>query len=52
VPFVDPTDALRQICRHLGRVAEARASYRRALELARQEPERQFFARRLAGLRN
>ena len=38
------------LCRRLGRAAEARASYRRALELARQEPERQFLARRLAEL--
>ena len=34
-------------CRRLGRVAEARASYQRALSLARQEPERRFLERRL-----
>jgi RNA polymerase sigma-70 factor (ECF subfamily) len=38
------------LCRRLGRTAEARASYRRALDLARQEPERRFLERRLAGL--
>jgi RNA polymerase sigma-70 factor, ECF subfamily len=37
-------------CRRLGRTAEARASYRRALELAAQQPERQFLERRLASL--
>jgi RNA polymerase sigma-70 factor (ECF subfamily) len=35
------------LCRRLGNLAEARTSYRRALELARQEPERRFLARRL-----
>jgi RNA polymerase sigma-70 factor (ECF subfamily) len=35
------------LCRRLGRVTEARASYERALELARQEPERHFLERRL-----
>jgi RNA polymerase sigma-70 factor (ECF subfamily) len=34
-------------CRRLGNTAEARASYQRALALARQEPERRFLARRL-----
>ena len=34
--------------RRLGRVNEAKASYRRALGLARQEPERRFLQRRLA----
>jgi RNA polymerase sigma-70 factor (ECF subfamily) len=38
------------LCRRLGRSAEARASYQRALELARQGPERRFLERRLAGL--
>ncbi|MGQ0592447.1 MAG: RNA polymerase sigma factor [Gammaproteobacteria bacterium] len=38
------------LCRRLGRTAEARASYERALGLARQEPERRFLQRRLAGL--
>jgi RNA polymerase sigma-70 factor (ECF subfamily) len=36
------------LCRRLGLHAEARASYERALALARQEPERRFLARRLA----
>ncbi|MGB2665970.1 MAG: RNA polymerase sigma factor [Candidatus Acidiferrum sp.] len=35
------------LCRRLGRRAEARASYQRALSLARQEPARRFLRRRL-----
>jgi len=38
------------LCRRLGRTAEARASYERALSLARQEPERRFLERRLGEL--
>jgi RNA polymerase sigma-70 factor (ECF subfamily) len=38
------------LCRRLGRVADARESYERALELARQEPERRFLMRRLGEL--
>jgi RNA polymerase sigma-70 factor (ECF subfamily) len=38
------------LCRRLGRTAEARISYQRALSLTRQEPERQFLARRLGEL--
>ena len=38
------------LCRRLGRKAEARASYERALALTRQEPERRFLARRLGEL--
>jgi RNA polymerase sigma-70 factor (ECF subfamily) len=38
------------LCRRLGRVEEARASYRRALELTRQEPERRFLEGRLREL--
>jgi len=38
------------LCRRLGRTAEARTSYQRALELARQEPERRFLERRLREL--
>jgi RNA polymerase sigma-70 factor (ECF subfamily) len=37
-------------CRRLGRFAEARTSYERALALTRQEPERRFLERRLAEL--
>jgi RNA polymerase sigma-70 factor, ECF subfamily len=37
-------------CRRLGKNEDARASYRRALDLARQEPERRFLQRRLAEL--
>jgi len=39
------------LCRRLGRIPEARASYEKALSLARQEPERRFLARRLAELK-
>jgi RNA polymerase sigma-70 factor (ECF subfamily) len=39
-----------ELCRRLGRRSEARSSYARALELARQEPERRFLERRLAEL--
>jgi len=39
------------MCRRLGRIPEARASYEKALPLARQESERRFLARRLAGLK-
>jgi RNA polymerase sigma-70 factor (ECF subfamily) len=38
------------LCRRLGKIEEARIAYRRALELVRQEPERRFLERRLAGL--
>ena len=39
-----------ELCRRLGRAADARASYERALSLTRQEPERRFLARRLSEL--
>jgi RNA polymerase sigma-70 factor (ECF subfamily) len=35
------------LCRRLGRMHEAKAAYERALALARQDPERRFFERRL-----
>jgi RNA polymerase sigma-70 factor (ECF subfamily) len=38
------------LCRRLGRNAEARASYERALALIRLEPEKQFLERRLREL--
>jgi RNA polymerase sigma-70 factor, ECF subfamily len=38
------------LCRRLGRTNEARAAYLRALDLARQEPERRYLRRRLAEL--
>ena len=38
------------LCRRLGRVEDARASYERALSLAHQEPERRFLQRRLSEL--
>jgi RNA polymerase sigma-70 factor, ECF subfamily len=44
-------DAARaDLLRRLGRTAEARAAYRRALQLTRQEPERRFIRRRLREL--
>jgi RNA polymerase sigma-70 factor, ECF subfamily len=36
------------LCRRLGRGAEARMSYERALELSQQEPEKRFLRRRIA----
>jgi RNA polymerase sigma-70 factor, ECF subfamily len=38
------------LCRRLGRRDDARHSYRKALDLARQEPERRFLEKRLAEL--
>ena len=38
------------LCRRLGKTADARTSYERALTLTRQEPERRFLERRLAEL--
>ena len=38
------------LCRRLGRAADARVSYERALELTRQEPERRFLEGRLREL--
>ena len=38
------------LCRRLGRIADARAAYARAIELTRQAPERRFLERRLAEL--
>ena len=35
------------LCRRLGRTAEAKASYQRALALVKQEPERRFLEKRL-----
>ena len=39
------------LCRRLGKNSDARASYERALDLTRQEPERRFLERRLAELK-
>src|SRR5262249_7980569 len=36
------------LCRRLGKTAEVRSSYERALALTRQEPERRFLERRLS----
>jgi RNA polymerase sigma-70 factor (ECF subfamily) len=38
------------LCRRLGKTTQARAAYKRAISLARQEPERRFLQRRLAEL--
>ena len=39
-----------ELSRRLGRAAEARASFKRALELTKQEPERRLLERRIAEL--
>jgi RNA polymerase sigma-70 factor (ECF subfamily) len=39
------------MCRRLGRTAEARASYQKALALTQQEPERQFLQERIRQLK-
>lgn len=39
------------LCRRLGRIPEARASYQKALALAQQEPERRFLLRRIQELK-
>lgn len=39
-----------ELCRRLGKKAEARAAYERALSLTQQEPERRFLERRLGEL--
>ena len=45
--YLHAHSARADLCRRLGRVEEARASYQRALGLSRQEPERRFLERRL-----
>ena len=45
--YVHAHSARADLCRRLGRIDEARASYQRALALSRQEPERRFLERRL-----
>jgi RNA polymerase sigma-70 factor (ECF subfamily) len=40
------------LCRRLGKTADARASYERALALTRLEPERRFLEKRLAEVAN
>jgi RNA polymerase sigma-70 factor (ECF subfamily) len=39
-----------ELCRRLGRIADARTSFERALALTRQEPERRFLEKRISGL--
>ena len=48
--YLHAHSARADLCRRLGRVEEARASYKRALALTKQEPERRFLERRLRGL--
>ena len=48
--YLHAHSARADLCRRLGRVGEARASYTRALGLTRQEPERRFLERRLREL--
>jgi RNA polymerase sigma-70 factor (ECF subfamily) len=38
------------LCRRLGKTTEARAAYTRALTLTKQEPERRFLEKQMAGL--
>ena len=40
-----------ELCRRMGKTADARAAYERALELTRQAPERRFIERRLQELK-
>ncbi|MGB5056568.1 MAG: RNA polymerase subunit sigma-24, partial [Nitrospirales bacterium] len=40
------------LCRRLGRIAEAKAAYKQALGLTQQKPERRFLEQRLAGLQD
>src|SRR5215467_11711415 len=39
-----------ELCRRVGKIEDARVSYKRAITLAQQEPERRFLERRLAEL--
>ena len=48
--YLHAHSARADLCRRLGRVEDARASYQRALDLTRQEPERRFLERRLREL--
>jgi RNA polymerase sigma-70 factor (ECF subfamily) len=48
--YLHAHSARADLCRRLGRVDDARASYRRALALTRQEPERRFLEQRLEEL--
>ena len=48
--YLHAHSARADLLRRLGRGAEARAAYERALALAVQEPERRFLSRRLAQL--
>lgn len=41
-----------ELCRRLGRIAEAKAAYKQALNLTQQKPEQRFLERRLAGLQD
>jgi RNA polymerase sigma-70 factor (ECF subfamily) len=48
--YLPAAAARADLCRRLGRTAEARGAYERALGLAQQEPQQRYFARRLREL--
>ncbi len=48
--YQHPHSTRGELLRRLGRTVEARAAFQRALELARSQPERRFFAGRIAEL--
>src|SRR5206468_6173487 len=50
--YLHAHSARADLCRRLGRVDEARASYKRALALTKQEPERRYLERRIRGLQS
>src|ERR1700686_4430548 len=50
-PYPLAHSARAEMCRRLGRIPEARASYEKALALASQEPDRRFLARRIEELK-
>ncbi len=50
VDYLPAHSARGELCRRLGRTEDALAAFRRALDLARQEPERRFLQRRIAEL--
>ena len=50
--YLHAHSARADLCRRLGRLEEARASYQRALGLSRQEPERRFLERRLREIKD
>jgi RNA polymerase sigma-70 factor (ECF subfamily) len=49
--YVPAHSARGELCRRLGRAADAIEAYERALSLGGQEPQRQFLQRRIEQLR-